>query len=819
MKDHFSNQMNVYALSLIQNIMPNTIYKNEFGGHPFNIIELDNNQVKQFHKTHYHPTNSKFYTYGNQALEFYLSKIDQVLQKFNRNDEYKTFSQIDFQPRWNEGRSMNILGPLDAFNSDLTKQITTSKSYLLIDVTDYYENFVLNILSNLLISGQNSPFYESLINSGLGSDYSPESGYSNWTKQSLFSIGLQGIKEEDIPKIHEIIDKTLEEVKQNGFPKERIEAILHSIELSSKHHTASFGLNLIRALNTSWNHDGDIIEALNLNKAVERFKEDLKNNPNFLQQKLDQYLIQNKHHLTLSMKPNPTYLDEFKDKLNKIRENKIAEMNEEQKKKVVENCLKLNEIMNQNSNVDVLPCLNVDKDIDRKLPQPTNVENVQVSTNRIQVAAQNTNQLVYFRALSKINLKELNEELLPYLSIFCDLLTELAAGDLDRKQMSQEIELNTSGLSASTHIKSNLTVHDDCELYVFLHSYCLQEKLDKMLNLWEKFFNDLKIDGDEQHIKQLIKMNAANLSQNIVYSGHLYASLRSSHSISTVSNLKEQLSGIEFVSKLNKISENDNVELVIDKLKQISKIVFDKKNLNLALNAEPNQISSALKSYENFLNNLKSNQTVESSNEKSNLLNNFKFENNLHEHYILPFNSNYVSKSFIGVPFNHADHSKYQLMAKLLSRKYLHREIREKGSAYGSGLKMDLNGVLSFYSYRDPNLQNTLNVFDKSFDWLKDQTNFTDQDINEAKLDLFKEIDRPITAGNHGMNLFLNGIDDQMLNNYRNNVFNIKKGDIVNLVLNNLPNFNQKVGITCLGPKSTETNSSKWTIMNHLNQK
>lgn len=179
-------------MTLVQKILPDTIYTNEVGGHPFNIPELDNNQVKEFHKTHYHPSNSKFYTYGNQPLEFYLSRIDSVLQKFERNDNYKRLSKIESQIRWNNGKTLSITCPPDLFNKDLDQQITTSKSYLLTEVVDSYENFVLSILSNLLVVGQNSPFYESLINSGLGSDYSPESGYIHGLKQSLFSVGLQG---------------------------------------------------------------------------------------------------------------------------------------------------------------------------------------------------------------------------------------------------------------------------------------------------------------------------------------------------------------------------------------------------------------------------------------------------------------------------------------------------------------------------------------------------------------------------------------------------------------------------------------------------
>jgi len=295
----------------------------------------------------------------------------------------------------------------------------------------------------------------------------------------------------------------------------------------------------------------------------------------------------------------------------------------------------------------------------------------------------------------------------------------------------------------------------------------------------------------------------------------IFASLRSSHNINAIGNLKEQLSGIEFVKKLSKIAESEDIGIVVEKLKQISQIVFKKDNLNLALNAEPSQVPTALKSYEKFLNNLQNqNQSTQSSDSSGNILNNFTFKNDVHEHYILPFNSNYVAKSMLGVPFNHPNYAKYQLLTKLLSRKYLHREIREKGSAYGSGCNMNTNGVLSFYSYRDPNLQNTLDAFDRSLNWAADQSNYDDQDINEAKLEIFKDVDKPITAGNHGMGQFLSNIDDKMLSNYRNNIFNIKKGDIVNLVLNDLAKLNQTVGAACLGPKSEETKSSKWNLLN-----
>ena len=52
-----------------------------------------------------------------------------------------------------------------------------------------------------------------------------------------------------------------------------------------------------------------------------------------------------------------------------------------------------------------------------------------------------------------------------------------------------------------------------------------------------------------------------------------------------------------------------------------------------------------------------------------------------------------------------------------MSSNFLLREIREKGGAYGAGSKISPNGVFNFYSYRDPNLLETYNAFQKSVEW------------------------------------------------------------------------------------------------------
>ena len=100
---------------------------------------------------------------------------------------------------------------------------------------------------------------------------------------------------------------------------------------------------------------------------------------------------------------------------------------------------------------------------------------------------------------------------------------------------------------------------------------------------------------------------------------------------------------------------------------------------------------------------------------------------------------NFVSKSFPTVPYNHPDSAPLRVLAKLLSSKYCHREIREKGGAYGGGATGSIDGHFAFYSYRDPRSLETLDVYDRAVQWAANGE-FVDRDVDEAKMALFQQV-------------------------------------------------------------------------------
>jgi hypothetical protein len=332
MKGVFSNPQYVLGQRLQNELFPSHTYAHVSGGEPLVIPSLTWEGLRKFHDSHYHPSNARIYTYGNLPLEEHLAYIDKKLSQFEAIDP-KT--EVPLERRWDKPKSVEVRCQPESMCPDPERQSTVAVAYLLDSIKDPYSSLCLQLASDLLLSGSNAPFYKSLIESKLGTAMSPVSGFDGSTIQSSFTVGLQGVRENDVPAVLEAIDVTFENAT---FPKERIEALLHSIELGLKHQTANFGLGLILSVTPTWNHVTDPIDHLKINSMIAKFKEAYKNDNNCLNKLVDQYLIENRHKLTAVLKPDPKYSEMQDRKEQELLKQKLSAMTEDEKKVWPECC-------------------------------------------------------------------------------------------------------------------------------------------------------------------------------------------------------------------------------------------------------------------------------------------------------------------------------------------------------------------------------------------------------------------------------------------------------------------------------------------------
>ena len=65
MKGAMGSQAARFNRALGATLFPTSTYHHNSGGDPVNIPDLTHDDLRQFHATHYHPSNARFFTYGD----------------------------------------------------------------------------------------------------------------------------------------------------------------------------------------------------------------------------------------------------------------------------------------------------------------------------------------------------------------------------------------------------------------------------------------------------------------------------------------------------------------------------------------------------------------------------------------------------------------------------------------------------------------------------------------------------------------------------------------------------------------------------------
>uniref|UniRef100_A0A674BV77 Presequence protease, mitochondrial n=1 Tax=Salmo trutta TaxID=8032 RepID=A0A674BV77_SALTR len=810
MKGAFSDNEQVYAQYLQNKLYPDHTYGVVSGGEPLAIPDLSWEQLKHFHATHYHPSNARFFTYGDMPLEQHLKQIhEEALSKFERTEPD---TAVPNQPHWDRPVSLPIQYHCSSVSTSLSDNVVVSfMCPSLCSITDTFEGFTLSLLSSLMISGPNAPFYKALIEPKIGTDFSSVVGYDGSTKEASFSIGLQGMAEEDIEKVKQIIIQTFDEIIANGFEEERIEALLHKIEIQMKHQSTSFGLSLASYIASCWNHDGDPVQLLKISDRVTQFRQALKDNPRFLQEKVVHYFKDNTHRLTLSMSPDEAYLEkQVKAEEEKLQKN-IQALSESDKKDIYEKGLELLSIQSKTQDASCLPALKV-SDIEPTIAV-TRVETGTAGGVPVQYCEQPTNGMVYFRAMCSLN--SLPEDLRLYVPLFCSVITKMGCGGLDYRQQDQQMELKTGGMSISTSVNPDYSNMDMYEQGVLLSSSCLERNLPDMFHLWSDIFNSPHFD-DEERLRVLVMMSAQELANGISNSGHMYAMTRAARNLTPTGELQETFGGMEQVKFMKRVAEMPDLTQVLRTLPRIKRHILNPLNMRWVKSLHVTVTYQRLRFYYDFslltlrkvFYNFFGQMCVyliiptQEPNFKPCQMKTF---------FPMPFPINFVSECIRTVPFTHEDCASLNILARMMTAKYLHGEIREKGGAYGGGARMG-GGLFTFYSYRDPNTVQTLSAFRKGVDWAI-SGQFTQQDINEAKLSVFSAVDSPVAPSDKGMGRFLSGITDELKQAHRERLFAVTDKSIVDVAGRYLGIGQRTCGVAILGPENdTIKKDPSWVV-------
>ncbi|KAI1283396.1 Metalloenzyme, LuxS/M16 peptidase-like protein [Xylaria sp. FL0933] len=772
MKGQMSDAGYLFYIRFQDHIFPSL---NNSGGDPQKITDLTYEQLKKFHAEHYHPSNAKLMTYGDMPLADHLREIDAQMSVFERIEadiEHKQPIDLSSGPQ-----TVKVFGPVDPL-ADPDKQYKTSVSWIAGDTSNVVESFSVALLSSLLMDGYGSPLYKGLIESGLGTDFSPNAGYDGSAATGIFSVGLTGVHESDVEKVKSEIQRILRDVRDKGFERGKVDGYLHQLELSLKHKTANFGMSVLQRLKGKWFSGTDPFDSLAWNDTVAAFEAKL-GQGGYLEGLIDKY-FSNENTLTFTMAPSDNYGTELAKEEEERLALKIAQAAEEaggeEAARTFFEQRELELLTEQNkSNTQDLSCLpsvHV-SDIPRE-KEPIIVRDEVSNGAKIQWREAPTNGLTYFRAINTF--ENLPDELRALIPLFSDSIMRLGTKDMTMEQLEDLIKLKTGGVSVSYMTTPSPTDFHQASEGLMLRGMALDRNVPEMFEILRKLIVETNFDSPEAalRIRQLLQASADGIVNDIASSGHAYARRYAESGLTRDAYLTEQVSGLSQVKLITSLAgrpESDQLEDVIDKLKKIQSIALA-GNIRTALTCGHDSTGANSSALTQFMSSRARQSITFPADSKQSPARDIK------AFFPLPYQVYYGSLALPTVSYTSPDGAPLQILAQLLTHKHLHHEIREKGGAYGGGAYMKgLEGLFGFYSYRDPNPQNTLSIMRNAGRWAVDKE-WSSQDLEEAKISVFQSVDAPKSVNTEGMLRFVSGVTDEMQQKRRERLLDVTKDQV-----------------------------------------
>ena len=346
------------------------------------------------------------------------------------------------------------------------------------------------------------------MNSGLGTGFSPDTGYDGAATEPAFAVGLQGVTADEVDGVSAAVLAALEEVAERGFDRSELEALLHQLELSQKHQGSSFGLHLAMGVMQPWSYGRDPVALLDTDGIVARLRAELEANPEALQQAVREHLCHNPHRSTLVMRPEPEHAERLAAEEAERLATAVAALGDEERAAVAADGLRLLELQDGADGADVLPTLRI-SDI-ATAGQEWELEHGSVPGAEgvpLQRTTQPTNGCVYFRA--ELPAEALSPRMQDHLPLFCTALTRLGTAHADYEALARRIKGSTGGLNAGVN-----TVRDPDEPERFtaglsLSSHCLARNAEAMFELWAEVLGSPRW-SEEEYLETLIAMGVGS---------------------------------------------------------------------------------------------------------------------------------------------------------------------------------------------------------------------------------------------------------------------------------------------------------------------
>ncbi|MBW2002697.1 MAG: insulinase family protein, partial [Deltaproteobacteria bacterium] len=648
-------------------------------------------------------------------------------------------------------------------------------AWLTADIKDSFEVLVLTLLEQILLGNSASPLHKALIDSKLGTALSDSAGFDADNRDTLFVAGLKDVKESDANAIETIIFDVFGHLADDGIDKKLIDSAIHQLEFHRKEITNSpfpYGIKLLVNFCGSWFHGGDPVRILNFDKDMTLLQDMVSKEP-FFENRIKTYFLDNPHRVRLTLMPDQQMA--VKEEMRVTRELDVIQedMTELDLTKIRKDSDALIKLQERVEDVSVLPTLEREDIPPRVKGIPETVMTEPVPAACYQ---QPTAGIFYFSGAAGTG--NLPQKLIPLAPFFCHAFTKIGTARRDYTDMVQLIDAYTGGIELSTHARSQFDGEGTCLPFVTFNGKCLARNQDRMFAIISELLCSFDF-SDLNRLKSLLLEYGAGMETMVIHNGHQLAMSLASRNFSTTMALAETWHGIHQLKMIKDLTTNitdDQLETLSADLTLIGTTILTRSNFKMALIGEEQQVKAALP----LTSSLQENLSPENDNgfkpphiEKNDDL--------PREGWSTASAVSFVAQTFPVVRMEHEDSPALAVISKILRSMYLHREIREKGGAYGGfAVYNPESGLFGFGSYRDPHIVETLNAYKGAAVFIKSD-DYGDQDIKEAIFQVCSEIDKPDPPGPAARQAFyrtIMSLSDESRNRFKQKLLSLTRAQV-----------------------------------------
>lgn len=715
-------------------LYPTNTYHYNSGGEPKDIPDLSYQQLVDFHKNHYHPSNSVFMTYGDiSALEHQTQFEELALARFQDKVEQV---HVGLEQRYSEPKKVNGVYALD--EEDTTAKTHIVLGWLLGENQDPLNVLRGHLLSAVLLDNSASPLRKVLEDTELADAPSPLCGFEESNKEMAFVVGVQGSEVEHADAIEQMILSELQRIVDKGVEQSQVEAMLHQLELSQREvggDSYPYGLQLILHSLGGALHDGDPIALLDTDSALKQLEDEVKS-ADFIPSLIKKLLLDNPHRVRYVMSPDTELADnneaEEKAKLKQIQ----AQLSDEEKQAIIDQAVALEQRQTQDDDPSILP--EVTKDDIPTTIKHYDAEPVKIGDMPVSSYQCGTNGLTYQQLI--IDLPELSDSEQAIMPLFNACLTEVGSGDRDYMQTQSHQAAVTGGISARSSIHSKVGDKNGCHSHFMLSSKALHRNQQAMTELMDETLKSPRFD-ETQRLKDLLSQIRSSIDHGITGNGHGHAMMAALQNYTPAASWKFARSGFAGIKTIKQLHDSlkENGAAMDELTANLTSIQgkISQANKQGLLISDEAGMPTAIES----LNRVWSNEAAVDANQSA-----FSFAANqqaVKQAWVTSTQVNFCAMAFPAVMSDHQDAPKLAVLGACLRNGFLHSAIREKGGAYGGGAayNAEASGFV-FYSYRDPRLMETYSDFVRAKEWLMG-SDATQAKVDEAILNVISAMDKP----------------------------------------------------------------------------